>query len=209
MTRATQRAAASTTMCPYTEGRPDLNGATAVDARRLLRPDLKHRAGSVPAGTGGLALALAWRYVLLLIGANLVWEATHVRLYTLWAEASAGAVARAVLHCMAGDGLLGAAALGLALTLTRARRWPAERFGRVAFVATLLGVVATVAIEWFAVEAWGRWAYAPAMPRLPPLGTGLTPLLQWLVLPPLCLWSARRLAPRSAAPSARESRGAP
>ena len=103
-------------------------------------------------------------------------------------------IARAVLHCTVGDGVLGAAALGAALLLTRARGWPAERFGRVALVATLLGVAATAAIEWLAVEVQGRWAYAPAMPRLPPLGTGLTPVLQWTVLPPLCLLAARYLA---------------
>lgn len=152
--------------------------------------------GHVPA-----ALRIAGAYVVLLLAANLAWEATHVRLYTLWTEAAPGEVARAVLHCTVGDGALGAAALGAALALTGARGWPVERFGRVVLVATLLGVAATVAIEWLAVEVWGRGDYAPAMPRLPPLGTGLTPVLQWAVLPPLLLPAARRMAaaPRRAA----------
>jgi hypothetical protein len=30
------------------------------------------------------------------------------------------------------------------------------------------------------------------MPRLPVIGTGLLPLLQWLVIPPLVLWFVRR-----------------
>jgi len=34
-----------------------------------------------------------------------------------------------------------------------------------------------------------------AMPRMPSLRTGLAPVLQWLVLPILCLLAARRLAP--------------
>jgi len=37
-----------------------------------------------------------------------------------------------------------------------------------------------------------RWAYSEAMPHLPVLGTGLLPLLQWLVIPPLVLWFIRR-----------------
>jgi hypothetical protein len=34
-----------------------------------------------------------------------------------------------------------------------------------------------------------------AMPRMLPLGAGLAPVLQWLLLPILCLLAARRLAP--------------
>ena len=41
----------------------------------------------------------------------------------------------------------------------------------------------------------GRWEYAEAMPRLPLLGTGLAPLLQWLLIPPLVIWLVRRQIP--------------
>ncbi|WP_162899861.1 hypothetical protein [Halomonas sp. JS92-SW72] len=37
-----------------------------------------------------------------------------------------------------------------------------------------------------------RWQYGELMPTLPLLGTGLAPLLQWLLLPPLIVWLARR-----------------
>jgi hypothetical protein len=30
------------------------------------------------------------------------------------------------------------------------------------------------------------------MPIVPPFGTGLSPLVQWLVIPPLVLWMTRR-----------------
>ncbi|TCZ52285.1 hypothetical protein [Roseicella aquatilis] len=53
--------------------------------------------------------------------------------------------------------MLGAVALGAALALIGARGWTAGRFGRVARVATLLRVVATVALEWLAVEVQGRF----------------------------------------------------
>ena len=52
--------------------------------------------------------------------------------------------------------------------------------------------LATIALEWLATNAWDRWQYAARMPTLPVLGTGLTPLLQWLVLPLLLLWLVRR-----------------
>lgn len=135
-------------------------------------------------------------YLALLASANLVWEVAHVRLYTLWEGASPAQIGRAVLHCTLGDVAIGGAALGLALLLVRAAAWPFERFGEVAFAATLIGLLATIAIEWLSVEVWRRWAYAAAMPRVPPFGTGLTPLLQWLILPPLCLWLTRSWSAR-------------
>ncbi len=48
--------------------------------------------------------------------------------------------------------------------------------------------------EWFNVTVRGSWTYAPAMPRLPPLGTGLAPLLQWLAVPSVAFALARRKA---------------
>lgn len=35
------------------------------------------------------------------------------------------------------------------------------------------------------IEVRGAWAYREAMPRLPGLGIGLTPMLQWIVVPVL------------------------
>ena len=149
---------------------------------------------AVGARPGSAAMAIAWRYLGLLLIANLAWEVVQLPLYTLWTEASAGEIAWAVLHCTAGDGVIGAVSLGLAWLVTAAWGWPARGFGRVALAATAFGVVVTVALEWLNVELWRNWAYAAAMPRLPPLGTGLSPLLQWLLLPPLCFLAARRLA---------------
>ena len=40
----------------------------------------------------------------------------------------------------------------------------------------------TIFSEGLNVEIWQTWAYTDFMLRLPPLGTGLTPLLQWLLL---------------------------
>lgn len=56
----------------------------------------------------------------------------------------------------------------------------------------LVGVVITIGLEWHATEIQGRWQYGDLMPTLPLLGTGLTPLLQWILLPPLIVWLARR-----------------
>jgi hypothetical protein len=141
----------------------------------------------------GVALAMAGRYLALLLVANLLWEVAQLPLYTLWTEGSPAEIARAIVHCTLGDGMIGALSLGAAWLLTGARRWPAQGFGRVALATTVFGVGATFVLEWLNVELWRNWAYAAAMPRLPPLGTGLTPVLQWLLLPALFLVAARRL----------------
>jgi hypothetical protein len=46
----------------------------------------------------------------------------------------------------------------------------------------------TLVLEWLATEVLDRWSYSDAMPELPVLGTGLLPVLQWILLPPLIVW---------------------
>lgn len=121
--------------------------------------------------------------------ANLGWEGLQLPLYTLWSTAPAPAIAWAVIHCTAGDVLIAAAAFVIARRLTRG-------LPRMAFVAVLvtLGVAYTVFSEWLNVSVRGSWAYAPAMPVVLPFGTGLAPLLQWLVVPPAAFFLAGALA---------------
>ena len=51
---------------------------------------------------------------------------------------------------------------------------------------------AIIIVEALATGPLKRWTYDEAMPRLPILGIGLLPLLQWLLLPPLVVWIVRR-----------------
>jgi hypothetical protein len=53
------------------------------------------------------------------------------------------------------------------------------------FTAIILGIAYTILSEWLNVEIRRRWSYTPAMPVIPWIGTGLTPLLQWLIVPGL------------------------
>jgi len=55
------------------------------------------------------------------------------------------------------------------------------------FTAIALGAAYTVFSEWLNVEIRRSWSYAASMPVVPFLGTGLTPLLQWLIVPGLAL----------------------
>jgi hypothetical protein len=56
----------------------------------------------------------------------------------------------------------------------------------------VFGLLVTVAFEHLGTGALQRWAYGGAMPTLPVLGTGLAPVLQWLLVPPLAAWLTAR-----------------
>lgn len=135
------------------------------------------------------------RYVAVLTAMNLVWEFAQMPLYTLWETGTGSEIIYAGLHCTVGDALIGGAALLGALLLIGPAHWPREGRARVLAAAVALGLGYTVFSEWFNVGLRGSWAYSELMPVAPLTGTGLAPLLQWLILPAV----AYRLATRGIA----------
>ena len=133
------------------------------------------------------------RYVLFSTLAHPLWEMAQLPLYTIWTTGSRRELVVAVAHCSAGDLLIAVSSLILALLVAGSGAWPgdAREFRRVTWLATVVGVLYTVFSEWLNMEVRGSWGYSAAMPVLPILGTGLAPLVQWLVIPPLALWLAR------------------
>ena len=117
-------------------------------------------------------------YLAATLGLSLVWEAVQLPLYTIWNEGTAGRRAFAVLHCTAGEVLIALAALAGALAVVGNSAWPTQRAGRVMTVTMLARLAYTVFSEWLNTEVQRSWAYSDLMPVLPPLGTGLSPLLQ-------------------------------
>lgn len=144
------------------------------------------------------AASLKGRTILRILGAmaagNLVWEVAQVPLYTLWVEGTWREIAYDLAHCTVGDVMIAATTVLLAVTLVGGRAWPERRFWAVAGTAIVLGVGYTIFSEWLNTEVRGAWAYRAAMPRLPVLGTGLTPVLQWLVVPAgAFLWARAKM----------------
>ena len=136
---------------------------------------------------------IAFRFLPWFAALSLAWEIGHVPLYTLWKEAEPAYIAFSVVHCTVGDVLIGGAALLLALVVRRERALAHWAWGRIAALTVLFGVAYTVLSEWMNIRILRSWAYAEAMPRLS-LGEfelGLTPLAQWLIVPPLALYLAR------------------
>lgn len=129
-------------------------------------------------------------YVSTIAIGNLVWETAHLPLYTIWRTGSVGENAFAVVHCTIGDVALALSMLAIALLVTGKRNWPARHFWVVTALTVLLGVGFTAFLEWLNVAVRKSWAYSGLMPVVPVFGfeVGLSPLLQWVIIPSLALW---------------------
>lgn len=132
------------------------------------------------------------RYLIVLAGGNLAWEALHMPLYSLWETGTYRQMVVYGLHCLAGDLLIGMSALVMALLIFGNRGWPVGGYMRVATWALAFGFGYTVWSEWYNVQIVGSWAYSEWMPVIPGFGVGVSPLLQWIVVPALGFGWVRR-----------------
>lgn len=121
---------------------------------------------------------------------NGVWEFMHSPLYTdhttgLWY------VTWTRLHCTVGDVLIMLCSFWGTSLLFRSRNW-IHRSGLMAAVFfSVLGLAYTVYSEWYNTTVSKTWQYAASMPQF--WGIGLSPILQWVVIPPAVVYLMRRL----------------
>lgn len=138
-------------------------------------------------------------YVAVILGGNLVWESAQLPLYTIWRSGTVGEIVFAVLHCTAGDVIIAVCTLGLALVIVGRRGWPFDAFAPVLSLTVASGIGYTVYSEWLNIVIRKSWAYSDLMPVNPVAEVGLSPLLQWIVMPVAALVAARRAATQSLA----------
>ena len=130
-------------------------------------------------------------YVLAVAGLNLLWEIAQLPLYTIWQTGSTQDIIIAVLHCTAGDVVIAISALILALMLLGTSDWPKQRYLRVSGFAVLVGLIYTIYSERVNLGS-GAWGYSDWMPIIPWLEVGLTPIVQWIVIPIYCFWKIQK-----------------
>jgi hypothetical protein len=138
------------------------------------------------------AIAVTRRYFFVALVANLLWEVAQLPFYTIWETGTLREISFAILHCTVGDVIIAAGALLLALLIAGSEAWPQGDHAAVSIAIVVFGAGYTVFSEWLNVSVRGTWAYTSAMPVVPPFGTGLTPLLQWLIVPPLGIFLTTR-----------------
>ena len=122
---------------------------------------------------------------------HLIWETLQLPLYTIWKTGSLGEIAFAVLHCTIGDTMIASLSLLFALLVVGSRSWPSERFTAVMMTTIFIGIGYTVYSEWVNTAVRKTWQYSNLMPTIPFLGTGLSPLIQWLIAPTIAFSAVR------------------
>lgn len=125
---------------------------------------------------------------------NFPWEVMQAPLFEGMAAAPHSAVISACSQATLGDALIMLLAHASVVVITRRRRWVLAPSRREVAGFIAVGVAITAMIEWVATRGhWAQtWAYSSAMPLIPGIGLGLSPLLQWVVVPLIVLWFARR-----------------
>lgn len=92
-----------------------------------------------------------------------------------------------------GDAFITLTAFVAAMNYAKASNWYVSRSRKNLAIYLLVGIIITVFLEWLNTEVLDNWQYGEAMPTLPLLGTGLSPLMQWVFLPLVILGLLRFL----------------
>ena len=129
------------------------------------------------------------RFLATLAALNLVWEIGQLPFYTLWQKGGWQQIGYAVAHCTVGDVLIALACV-IAVLAFSSWHWPLPGRQSAIFLGSFvaLGVAYTIFSEWLNTAVRKSWSYSDLMPIVPPLGTGVAPLLQWIVVPMLAFW---------------------
>lgn len=125
---------------------------------------------------------------------HLVWEVAQLPLYTIWSTGTVREQVIAIVHCTVGDMIIATLAIVVALVVVADADWPSHRFWPTA-AATLMGGVAYTGLsEWLNTVVRTSWSYSEWMPVLDLFGfrLGLSPILQWIVVPAVAMWLATR-----------------
>ena len=123
---------------------------------------------------------------------NFIWEMLQMPLFSFYQEASVIGINIACLQASVGDAIMLVIAYWLLAALLKSREWIFHLNSKRMAMFLVPGIVFTILAEALAIGPLHRWEYAEIMPTLPYLGTGLVPIAQWLILPPLVLWIVKR-----------------
>ena len=122
---------------------------------------------------------------------HLLWEILQLPLYGIWTTGTGLEIAFAIAHCVAGDLIIATLSLVAALMLVGSPAWPSQRFVPTMVATPIMGMGYAIYSEWVNTVARKAWAYSELMPVVPLLGTGLSPLMQWLVVPTMAFAAIR------------------
>ncbi len=132
------------------------------------------------------------RYMVFVALANLIWEFAHIPLYTIATTGTWNEIIFAAVHCTGGDVLIALSSIMLALFVAGNGSWPEARLWPVLTLTIVFGLSYTIFSEWLNITVRKAWAYSDLMPVVPLIDAGLSPVLQWIIVPVAALWWALR-----------------
>tara|TARA_Y100001001_G_scaffold121596_1_gene119678 strand:+ start:7148 stop:7648 length:501 start_codon:yes stop_codon:yes gene_type:complete len=146
---------------------------------------------SRPSYRAWFLFVLIWSVSFLL---HFFWEMAQVPFFTGMMDAPHGAVVWLCTRAAIGDANIALFAYGVAAVVTRDGFWIQGWWRRHTLGAYFAsGLFITIVFEAWATGVGQRWSYNDAMPLLPFLGTGIAPLVQWVIVPIISLYSLRWL----------------
>ena len=121
---------------------------------------------------------------------NFFWEVVQTYFYTM-KDAPFNTMLYGWIHCTLGDVFLTLASFWVISVFNHSRRWflKLSRLNFIGFV--MFGIVATVISERVNVHLLRSWSYNELMPIILWINVGLTPFLQWIVIPPTVILLVR------------------
>lgn len=125
---------------------------------------------------------------------HFVWEFLQAPLYANMHDVGHIEGVAICLRATLGDVVIALAAFWCTAALTTGRHWGDTAGARSVAIFLAVGILATVVLEHLFTEITNRWSYGEAMIRLPFIGTGLSPIAQWVVVPLIVLWLMRRVS---------------
>ncbi|MDD9908682.1 MAG: hypothetical protein OXR62_03230 [Ahrensia sp.] len=123
---------------------------------------------------------------------HFVWEFIQVPTYEGMAEMAHWNAIKICTWATFGDVGFALTAFWTTALMARSRSWIYSPQAWQMLIYLGVGIGLTIGFEYYYTEIAQRFSYSDLMPLVPPLGTGLSPLLQWIVIPLLVIWFTRR-----------------
>jgi hypothetical protein len=126
---------------------------------------------------------------------NFLWEMQQMPFFQISSEFSCLDTIRNCTLATIGDVGISLTAFWVVAVASKSRQWFRQLHWWQLSSFVLVGIVITVMFEALATGVLDIWKYGEIMPILPFFGTGLLPLLQWLLIPPIIVWFVKRQLP--------------
>jgi len=128
---------------------------------------------------------ISWSFFL-----NFFWEVVQTYFYTM-KDMPFNTMLYGWIHCTFGDVILTMVSFWIVSLISRSRRWLLHLSPPNFIAFIMIGVIATIISERANVHIFKSWAYNELMPLIPWIKVGLTPFLQWVVIPPVAILLVR------------------